>query len=69
MDLVYTGPNPRDLRGGALPLPEGWPALDHTEPDAAVAEAKVASGLYRAREGEGDAGEIIGGRKRRAAED
>lgn len=32
---------------GALPLPEGWPAYDHDEPDREIAEAKVASGEYK----------------------
>jgi hypothetical protein len=33
--------------GAALPLPEGWPAADHDEPDREAADAKVASGAYR----------------------
>lgn len=45
MKLTYMGPAPGS---GALPLPEGWPALDHEEPDAEVAKAKVSSGSYRA---------------------
>lgn len=48
MRLSYCGP---DIpAGSAIPLPEGWPAADHDEPDAAVAEAKVASGNYRNEE-------------------
>lgn len=57
MKLVFVGERPTD--GSALALPEGWPAEDHEEPDAATAKAKVASKLYK-REGrqaarEGDA--------------
>ncbi len=45
MRLQYTGGDaPADT---ALPLPEGWPAADHDEPDELVAAAKVASGAYR----------------------
>jgi hypothetical protein len=44
MRLTYTGPSGPDT---TLPLPEGWPAADHDEPDEAVAAAKLASGLYR----------------------
>lgn len=48
MRLTYCGP---DIpAGSAIPLPEGWPAADHDESDAAVAEAKVASGNYRSEE-------------------
>lgn len=48
MKLTYCGP---DIpAGSAIPLPEGWPAADHDEPDAAVAEAKVASGNYRSED-------------------
>lgn len=43
--LEYVGPDPAVV--GIVPLPEGWPALDHEEPDAAVAAEKVASGNYR----------------------
>ena len=47
MQLHYTGPTLADLvLGSALPVPEGWPAEDHEEPDAALAAAKVESGLY-----------------------
>lgn len=42
--LRYIGPAPGGA--GALPLPEGWLAADHEEPDEAVAAAKVASGMY-----------------------
>jgi len=44
MELIYTG-KPVPV-GSALPLPEGWPAETHIEPDTAVAKAKLASGLY-----------------------
>lgn len=33
---------------GAIPLPEGWPAEDHDEPDDRVAAAKLATGMYEA---------------------
>lgn len=48
MQLKYIGPDPEALgmAGSALPLPEGWTAEDGDEPDAEVAAAKVASGLY-----------------------
>lgn len=45
MRLTYHGPE--QTADGALPLPEGWPAADHDEPNQEVAAAKVASGLYR----------------------
>lgn len=45
MRLIYTGPRP-ELVTGALPLPEGWPAYDHDEPDAERAKLKLASRLY-----------------------
>lgn len=49
MDLRYTGPTMSDLPlGSALPLPEGWQAADHDEPDADLAAEKVKSGLYAA---------------------
>ncbi|MCX7619026.1 hypothetical protein [Tepidiforma sp.] len=44
MRLRYLGPDP--AIDAALPLPEGWPAADHDEPDPAAAAAKLASGLY-----------------------
>jgi hypothetical protein len=47
MRLTYTGPSGPDI---TLPLPEGWPAADHDEPDEATAAAKLASGLYREAE-------------------
>ena len=51
--LTYIGPNPAHV--GVVPLPEGWPALNHDEPDADVLAAKVASGAYRKRRaGDGD---------------
>lgn len=43
MELHYIG---ADHGLGAIPLPEGWPAEDHEEPDETVAAAKVASGHY-----------------------
>lgn len=43
MQLVYIGPDPGT---GAIPLPEGWPAEDHDEPNGETAAAKVASGMY-----------------------
>ncbi len=54
--LRYIGPGPG---AGALPLPEGWLAGDHDEPDEARATAKVASGLYeeQGRRGKPAAGE------------
>jgi hypothetical protein len=50
MRLTYTGPSGPDT---TLPLPEGWVAADHDEPDEAVAAAKLASGLYREAETRG----------------
>lgn len=44
MRLRYIGPEVPI--GAALPLPQGWDAADHDEPDEATADAKVASGLY-----------------------
>lgn len=41
--LLWTGQVTSD---GAVPAPEGWPAEDHDEPDAASAAMKLASGLY-----------------------
>lgn len=45
MDLKYIGKTIDEV--GVVPLPEGWPAADHTEPDEGVAAAKLASGSYR----------------------
>ena len=42
MKLHYLGHEP----GGAIPLPEGWPAFDHVEENAEVASLKLASGKY-----------------------
>lgn len=53
MRLVYIGPNPATV--GIVPLPEGWPALDHEEPDEALAAEKVESGSYAPAEPFGDA--------------
>jgi hypothetical protein len=50
MRLTYTGPSGPDT---TLPLPEGWVAADHDEPDEAAAAAKLASGLYREAEARG----------------
>lgn len=67
MDLQYTGPS-FDESGGIVPLPEGWPAFDHDEPDAALARAKVASGKYRAKRPEAPAADAeTRGRASRAA--
>lgn len=41
--LRWIGPR---TPGAVLPLPEGWPARDHDEPDQAVAAEKLASGLF-----------------------
>ena len=41
--LRYVGPAPV---GGVVPLPEGWPALDHEEPDASLRAKKLSSGMY-----------------------
>lgn len=45
MQLKYIGPQ---AKGGVLPLPEGWLAGDHDEPDEALAAEKVKSGNYQA---------------------
>lgn len=45
MKLEYVGP--ALSIDAAIPLPEGWPAADHDEPDSGAAAAKLASGLYR----------------------
>jgi hypothetical protein len=47
MFLVYTGPD-YESSPGAIPLPVGWTAADHEEPDEALAAEKCASGLYEA---------------------
>lgn len=44
MKLIYQG----HQAGGAIPLPEGWPAYDHDEQDSDTATAKLASGMYDA---------------------
>lgn len=46
--LQYVGPDP--VAVGVVPLPEGWPAADHEEPDAGVAAMKLTSGMYRPAE-------------------
>lgn len=38
--LTYVGPDP--AVNGVVPLPEGWPAMDHDEPDSDIAAAKLA---------------------------
>ena len=42
--LKYIGQTIAEV--GVVPLEEGWAALDHEEPDPAVAKAKLASGKY-----------------------
>ena len=44
--LIYIGPERRP--GDVVPLPEGWPAAGHDEPDDDVRAAKLASGMYAA---------------------
>lgn len=39
MQLRYIGPGPETV--GGVPLPEGWPAADHEEPDEEIAAAKL----------------------------
>lgn len=39
MQLRYIGPVPETV--GGVPLPEGWPAADHEEPDEEIAAAKL----------------------------
>lgn len=43
---------------GCVPLPEGWPARDHIEPDADVAAAKLA---FRMKVTGDDTGKHTGG--------
>lgn len=50
--LKYTGPDPAEV--GVVPLPEGWPAEDHDEPDAALAKEKLASGSYKRASKDGE---------------
>lgn len=42
--LRYIGPDPAVI--GVVPLPEGWPAADHDDPDMARRGEKLASGMY-----------------------
>ena len=42
--LIYIGP--AIVPGGGIPLPQGWPAIDHAEPDDELRAAKLASGFY-----------------------
>lgn len=44
--LRYIGPDPATV--GVVPLPEGWPAADHDEPDEELRKEKLASGKYAA---------------------
>lgn len=44
--LKYIGPEPAAV--GIVPLPEGWPAADHDEPNTDRYAAKLASGNYAA---------------------
>ena len=44
--LRYCGPVIRP--GEGVPLPQGWPAADHDEPDEALAKEKLASKMYQA---------------------
>lgn len=43
--LLYIGPDPAVV--GIVPLPEGWPAEDHTDGVDERYAAKVASGMYK----------------------
>lgn len=45
MKLQYIGPDPAEA--GIVPLPEGYPAQDHEEPNAEAAAAKLAFRFYR----------------------
>lgn len=57
MLLKYIGKTLEEA-GGVVPLPEGWPASDHEEPDKDLAREKIKSGNYEAakpvKAGEGD---------------
>ena len=44
MKLAYIGP---PVVNGIVPLPEGYPAATHYEPDETRGEEKLASGFYR----------------------
>ena len=44
--LKYIGPPL--VAGEGVPTPQGWPALDHDEPDDEVRAAKLASPFYAA---------------------
>lgn len=48
--LRYVGPAPAEV--GIVPLPEGWPAADHSEPDLALLAEKLASGMYESQASE-----------------
>ena len=39
MELKYVGPMTFD--GSPPPLPQGWPAVDHDEPDEEIAQQKL----------------------------
>ena len=45
--LKYVGPNTFD--GSAVPLPQGWPAAEHFEPDEELAKEKLAFRVKRGR--------------------
>lgn len=45
MELIYVGPSPAEA--GLVPLPEGWPAAEHDEPDRDRGRAKLESGFYK----------------------
>ncbi len=45
MQLKYIGKTIDEV--GIVPLPEGWAAEDHDEPDPAIAKAKIAAGNYQ----------------------
>ncbi len=44
VQLRYIGEDPEAV--GVVPLPEGWPATDHEEPEPARRAEKLASGKY-----------------------
>lgn len=53
--LFYVGPSPDEA--GGVPLPEGWPAEDHEEPDNVARSEKLASGFYDVKLATGPASE------------
>lgn len=50
--LRYVGPEPHEV--GVVPLPEGWPAADHEEPDAAKRAEKLAHRQYQTGDNQGE---------------